>query len=125
MAFANITIPGHLPGLNEYIVAERTSKYKAAKMKRDAEDLIALCARAQLKGVQFTSPVTMLYTWIEPNCRRDKDNIAFARKFVQDALVSVGVLQGDGWKHIDYFGDEFAVCKQNPCVRVVIFDNED
>ena len=29
-----LTIPGQLPGLNEYIDAERGNKYKAATMKK-------------------------------------------------------------------------------------------
>ena len=32
-----IIIRGSLPGLNEYINAERTNKYKGAEMKRRAE----------------------------------------------------------------------------------------
>lgn len=33
-----LVIPGTLPGLNEYIAAERTNRYKAAAMKRKAEE---------------------------------------------------------------------------------------
>ena len=115
-----LTIPGNLPGLNSYIAAERTNRYKAAVMKRDTEQLISLCARQQLRGVQFTGPVTMHYTWHEPNRRRDKDNIAFARKFIQDALVGAGVLQGDGWQHIEGFTDTFKVAPKNPRICVTI-----
>lgn len=35
-----LVIPGTLPGLNEYIAAERTNRYKAAAMKREAESLV-------------------------------------------------------------------------------------
>lgn len=115
-----LTIPGTLPGLNEYIAAERSNRYKAAAMKRDTEQLITLYARSQLRGVQFTRPVMMHYSWVEPNRRRDKDNIAFARKFIQDALVRAGVLQGDGWSCIDGFADIFEVDQANPRVEVVI-----
>jgi len=115
-----LTIPGQLPGLNEYIAAERANRYKAAAMKRDAERVIGLCARSQLRGIHFTAPVTMRYTWYEPNKRRDKDNIAFARKFIQDALVAAAVLQGDGWACIRGFSDSFEVDRENPRVEVVI-----
>lgn len=113
-----LTIPGRLPGLNEYIEAERRSKYMAANMKRAAEQRIILAAKAQLRGVRFRAPVVMHYTWVEPNRRRDKDNIAFARKFVQDALVRCGVLQNDGWAEIDDFTDAFAVDRKRPRVEV-------
>jgi Holliday junction resolvase RusA-like endonuclease len=117
-----LTIPGTLPGLNEYIAAERGGggKYRAAAMKRDAEQLVGLCARSQLRGVQFSAPVTMHYTWYEPNRRRDKDNISFARKFIQDALVKAGILPGDGWACIEGFSDAFAVDPSNPRICVTI-----
>ena len=117
-----ITIPGRLPGLNDYIKAERGNKYVAAKIKRETEALIVLASRSKLRGARFHAPVTMHYCWYEPNTRRDKDNIAFARKFVQDALVGAGVLQGDGWKHIDGFTDRFFVDANTPRVEVTITD---
>ena len=70
-----------LPGLNEYISAERSNKHAAAGMKRQCEREIRLCIRAQWKGkVRFRRPVAMRYLWVEKNKRRDKDNIAFAKK---------------------------------------------
>lgn len=117
---ASFMIPGRLPGLNEYSNAERTNPKKAATMKRDAEHRIILAAKAQLRGIRFRSKVIMRYLWIEPNRRRDKDNIAFAKKFVQDALVKAGVLQNDGWDYVDGFSDKFAVDRKDPCVLVYI-----
>lgn len=104
-----LTIPGQLPGLNEYILAERGNRYAAAKMKQEAETRVCWEIKSQLKGVTFLKPVQVSYLWIEPNRRRDKDNIAFARKFIQDALVEMNVLKGDGWKHIEGFSDSFEV----------------
>ena len=104
-----LTVLGQLPGLNEYILAERGNRYAAAKMKTDAEKTICWAIKEQLKGITFLNPVNISYLWIEPNRRRDKDNIAFARKFIQDALVEMKVLKGDGWKHIEGFSDRFEV----------------
>lgn len=115
-----LVIPGKLPGLNEYIEANRRNRYLAAKMKKDAERKIMWAIRAQLHGVRFTGPIVMRYTWYEPDRKRDKDNIAFAKKFVQDSLVSAGVLKNDGWKEIENFTDEFAVDKENPRVEVLL-----
>ena len=53
-------------------------------------------------------------------CRRDRDNIAAGRKFVQDALVRCKVLQNDGWKGIAGFADDWAVDKARPRVEIVI-----
>ena len=115
-----ITIPGTLPGLNEYINAERGNRYQAASLKKQTEDMIAACIAQQLRGVRFDGPVKITYTWYEENRKRDKDNIAFAKKFVQDALVKAGVLANDGWQEIVSFSDRFKVDKDNPRVEVII-----
>lgn len=117
-----LIIPGRLPGLNEYIRSERGNRYAAAKLKRETEELIAWSIKRCLGGVIFTRPVRMRYHWYEPNTRRDKDNIAFGRKFIQDALAKAGVLKGDGWKEIDGFSDRFDVDANSPRVEVIISD---
>jgi Holliday junction resolvase RusA-like endonuclease len=119
-----ITIDGTLPGANEYINAERSNRYLAATMKRETQELIAAIARMETHGIVFEKPVKIAYRWVEPNRKRDLDNIAFARKFVQDALVSAGILTGDGWAQIVGFADEFAVDKEWPRVEITIEEVE-
>lgn len=121
-----LTIPVLLPGLNEYIDAERSykGKYKAASMKRQAQNVIGYMIRTQLRGVRFTRPVAIRYLWVEPSRRRDKDNIAFAKKFIQDALVEAGVLRNDGWSEIEGFSDDFTLDPKNPRVEVTIEEYE-
>ena len=115
-----LIIPGLLPGLNEYSTLERRNRYEAATMKRQAECVVMAEARRQLRSLRITNPVAMDYHWIERNRKRDKDNIAFAKKFIQDALVKVGVLKNDGWKEIKGFCDDFAVDKEKPRIEVEI-----
>ena len=91
-------------------------------MKNQVESEIGWQIKKQLRGVKYSKPVYIAYTWIEPNRCRDKDNIAFAKKFIQDALVRNGVLKNDGWKEIDGFGDSFEVDKKNPRIEVEISD---
>jgi len=112
-----------LPGLNEYVNAERTNKYLAAKLKAQVEATLVLVAKSQLRGVRITGPVSIHYRWIEPNARRDKDNVAFAKKFIQDSLVKAGILAGDGWSHIEGFSDAFEIDKLNPRVSITITEN--
>jgi len=119
-----LTIPGRLPGLNEYINAERSNKHKAAQMKRQAQETIGWHIKSQLPGVKIEKPVTMIYRWYEANRRRDKDNIAFARKFIQDSLVEMRVLKNDGWDEISGFVDEFAVDTANPRIEIEIMEAE-
>ena len=115
-----LVIPGVLPSLNEYIRAERGNRYHAASLKKQTEDMIAACIAQQLRGVRFDGPVKITYTWYEENRKRDKDNIAFGKKFVQDALVKSGVLANDGWQEIVSFADRFGIDKDNPRVEVTI-----
>ena len=113
------TIPGTLPGLNDYISAERGNKYAGASMKKRVQSMI-VSQVGRLPFQEFDCPVFISYTWYEPNRRRDLDNVAFAKKFIQDALVEAGVLQGDGWKHVVGFEDRFSVDKDNPRIEIQI-----
>ena len=70
-------------------------------------------------------PVVMRYLWVDGDRRRDRDNIAAGRKFVQDALVRCKVLQNDGWKEIASFADDWAVDKARPRVEIEIVETED
>lgn len=120
-----LVIPGTLPNLNDYINALDRNRHKGAMLKKQTERTIMLCAKSQLRGVSFDSPVVMRYTWYEPNRRRDKDNVSsFGRKCIQDALVRVGVLKNDGWGEIDSFSDRFFVDKKKPRVEVEIIPVE-
>ncbi|MCX7774036.1 MAG: RusA family crossover junction endodeoxyribonuclease [Clostridia bacterium] len=116
-----LVIPGALPGLNEYIAAERQHRQKAAAMKKQYEHAIILLIKTQLRGVQFSGPVRMTYTWHEKDRRRDKDNVSsMGRKIIQDAMVKAGVLSNDGWAEIDSFQDNFSVDKRNPRIEITI-----
>lgn len=86
-------IRGKLPGLNEYINAERTNKYKGAQMKRQCESVVMRSARS-LGKYRAEGPVYMIYHWYCEDRRRDKDNISsFGRKVIQDALVRAKILK--------------------------------
>ncbi len=120
-----LTVPGKLCGLNDYIAAERAHRQKGAKMKADNGDIVALAIRQCLRGVRIDHPVYMEYRWVEPNKRRDKDNVSsFGRKVIQDALVDTGVLKDDGWNYVVGFSDRFEVDKENPRIEVLIRDVE-
>ena len=116
-----LVIYGRLPGLNEYIDAERKSRYKAAKLKSDAEQLVMVCARRDLRKWRAHDAVYMRYTWYERDRRRDKDNVSgYGRKVIQDVLVKGGYLHNDGWNEIAGFSDEFRVDKSHPRIEVEI-----
>jgi Holliday junction resolvase RusA-like endonuclease len=113
------TIPGRLPGLNEYTAANRTHPKAGARAKKEAEWQVAWGVKiARLEPIE--GPVYLTFAWHEPDRRRDVDNVAFAKKFILDALVRLGILAGDGRKHVVGFTDEFHLDRIRPRVVVTI-----
>ena len=120
-----LTIKGRLPGLNEYTNECRTNPRDGAKMKRDAQDLVMWHILSQIRGLRFTKPVFLLFTFYEQDRRRDRDNVSsFARKVIQDALVKCGNLQDDGWDHVTGYMDQFEVDKKDPRIVVEFIEQE-
>lgn len=112
-----IKIPFRLPGLNEYIRVCRENRFQAAKWKEDVENGIMW----HLKG-KVTEPSHVTFVWLEPNRRRDKDNVAFAKKFILDALQKKGVLPNDNNKWITGFTDEFVYGKGEGVIMTIEAD---
>lgn len=120
-----LTIKGRLPGLNEYTTACRTNPHKGNEMKRQAQETVMWHILSTMRGVRFTRPVFLLFTFYEQDRRRDRDNVSsFARKVIQDALVKCGTLKDDGWDHVTGYLDQFEVDKQNPRIVVEFIEQE-
>lgn len=123
-----LILKGTLPGLNDYLRAERSFTRRGTKghscgndMKQECQMLIANAIRLQLKRLRIHNPVYIRYSFYEPNRKRDLDNIAgVAHKFVQDSLVKCGVLENDGWDNITGFSDQFFLDRHNPRIEIVI-----
>lgn len=114
---AKFEISGRFPSLNEYIGLCRRNRYRANAMKKRETTRAASAAR----GLDpFTRPVVVSFLWVEPNRRRDLDNVAFAKKFVLDGLVWAGVIENDNATHVVGLRDDFAYDSKDPRVEVVI-----
>ena len=125
MSNSRLVIKGRLPGLNEYTEENRKHAQKGAAMKRQAQELVMWHILSQIRDLRFTKPVFLMYTYYEPNRKRDHDNVSsFAHKVIQDALVQCGVLQGDGWLHVTGNLDLFEVDKNNPRIVVEFIEQE-
>lgn len=98
-------IPVRLPSLNEYIDKCRGNRYGGANLKKSVESNIMLILNT--RHFLIASPVHITFIWHEPNKRRDKDNVAFAKKFILDALQKAGKLVNDNNKYVKGFTDEF------------------
>lgn len=118
-------IPGRLPGLNEYIAAERAHRLHAAEIKRNCEFLIVGCIQRQLGRIRLSTPVSITYFFVEPDRRRDKSNISgYAHKVIEDSMIKAGLLSNDGWNEIENYQDIFTTDKKNPRVEVLITELE-
>lgn len=100
------TVQGRLPGLNEIVAKARYNRFAGASQKKKET---RRCAFSVMVGSvpTFTVPVRVKFRWIEPDNRRDPDNIRSGAKFILDALVELGRIPGDGRKWIKAIEDEF------------------
>lgn len=117
-------VQGKLPSLNEYTSANRTNVYLGNNMKKKTENSIIFAIRqANLPKVD-KYPIKLKITWYEPNKRRDLDNIVFATKFIQDALVKAGILENDSQRYIVCLEHTVKIDRENPRVEVIIEKTE-
>jgi len=116
-------IPGTLPSLNEYINAERSSKYAGAALKKSATESVMWITN----GLDpINTPVRISILWVCPNKRKDPDNISgFGTKALLDALVKSGIIPDDTWRYIRSIHHEFAIAKDNPRIEVTLEEVND
>ena len=109
-------LPMKLPSLNEYVNVCRTNPYKASKFKKDLERDIGIFIE-QLP--RFENPVEIHFHWIEGNKKRDLDNVAFAKKFILDAMVKYGKLKDDNRRCVTAFQDSFWYAEETKVILVI------
>ena len=106
MIIAEIDIPVKLPSLNDYVRACRSGPYAGAKMKERIQRDIGWFIR-QLPMID--GPCRINFTWTEKTRRRDLDNVSFAKKFILDEMVALGVLKDDSRRFVTGFTDSFRI----------------
>ena len=111
-------IPDQLPTLNEYISAERANRYMAAKMKRETQEFIMWHLPKLRKPIE--THVYVYFLWIRKDARADKDNVAFAKKYILDAMQERGIIKRDSWKLVTPYDRGFMVNKTNPRTVVTV-----
>lgn len=112
------TIRTELPSLNEVIDLSKTHWSKYASPKKGYTAICAAHAKQQLKPVR--KQVNIHCHWICKNKRKDKDNIAFAVKFILDGLIKAKIIPNDNWKWIGDISHSFEVDKHNVGVVVTL-----
>lgn len=102
-----------MPSLNEYINVCRANKFQASKFKKDIENDIGIFIARLPK---YENPIKIHFHWIEGNKKRDLDNVAFAKKFILDAMVKFGKLKDDNRKCVTAFSDTFSYGKDTKVI---------
>lgn len=105
-----------MPSLNDYTAACRTNAHKGGKFKHDIEEVIGWSIKQALTSKALHKPsgaVMVRFEWHEKTKKRDCDNIAFAKKFILDALVKCGVLVDDSRKYVKGFYDTIVDDKED------------
>lgn len=120
MRIQRFIIHGRLHGMNEIIAACRKNRYAGAKEKREQQAICLHAIREHWVRPVQSYPVTVSIEWVEPNTKRDPDNISAAKKFIFDALQDAGILRSDSMKEVGKIRESFAVDKASPRVRVTI-----
>lgn len=116
-----LVITGRLPSLNEYIDRCRRNRYAGAKFKRQFQEYVEW--QIKIAKIEKVKKVNIIYNFYEKNKRRDKDNISsFARKVINDALQSSGVLENDNWECVGSLTDRFYTDRENPRIEVEIYE---
>ena len=121
MAVYRAEILMKLPSLNTYINACRSNRFQGGKMKKDLENDIGVFIA---KLPRFEKPVRIHFHWVEGNKRRDLDNVAFAKKFILDALVKNGKLKDDNRKCVTAFTDTFEYSNETKVILEIMEGEE-
>jgi len=124
MSHPVLTIKGELTDLNSYIRVERGNKYAAAGVKQAETSRVYIECKVQ-KIPKQKKGVFIIFQWYAKDQKKDKDNVAFAKKFILDGLVLAGVLESDRWDFISGFLDVFYVDSENPRVEITFCQDPD
>lgn len=114
----HFTIYGRLDSLNDYTKACRANRYGANTMKKRNEAKVYEGIKRAGLSKADKYPINLYIIWYEPNRRRDIDNVTFATKFIQDALVKAGILEDDSQKYIVGVFHRVLVDRDNPRIEV-------
>ena len=117
-----IVIPNDITiSLNLILDLAKTHWSKYYAMQQNLINVIYYYVKAQKIEPIITYPVRIKFNYFCASKRRDCDNISASKKFILDALVKAGILQGDGWKETcGGFEDNFYIDNTNPRIEITI-----
>jgi hypothetical protein len=103
------------PNLNEY----RNMHYRELdKQKKEWEKIVYWIVKEQ-KIKPVSGPIRLTYRfWFKDRREHDPDNYACCAKFLNDGLVSAGILQRDNFDHIPQFRVEQGGINKQPYIMI-------
>jgi len=116
------TIVGELTDLNAYLKALNSYRLIGSKIKREETERVTYEVKFAKIPSPTRYPIRITYRWYSKDNRKDIDNVAFSKKFVNDGMVMAGLLPNDSRKFISGFSDEFYIDSKNPRVEVEIYE---
>ena len=115
--YIKITLKGIQYDWNKVLELMGRSPFKHAAWKKSQE---ALISSQLLKTPKITYRAKYVYSWFEPNRRKDPGNIAGSEKLIADALQKCGIIENDGWDQISGIEHRFSIDKENPRLELEI-----
>lgn len=118
MMTVSFLVRGKFPTLNDLLREHGVSPHAYNATKKRCQNAVAAAVR-QYKLPAFRT-ASLKYELLERNKRRDPSNVAAAAvKFIEDALVGMAVLPGDGWSVIQGIRVEWSLESfQGVCVTI-------
>jgi Holliday junction resolvase RusA-like endonuclease len=115
-------IPGRLSSQNEVIRNAAYNRYGGGAQRKKEKNRCYWSILEQMNGKRFTSPVTISFTWIEPNSKRDLDNISGGgQKVLIDSLVMAKVIPNDTRQWVKGISHSFPPPdKANPRIEITV-----
>lgn len=116
------TIQGRLPGLNDFKSSARGRPWwKCQQVKEEAMTSVAWDLQ-RFHVPKFTKPVIIKFKWIEPNARRDRDNVAGGgAKVILDAMKHMEIIKNDSRRWVlDCRHDTSQIDKARPRIEIEI-----
>lgn len=104
---SEFTIPMEMISLNEYINAERSNKFIAAKIKKESTEISKLYSKS-IK-LDREKQYDLEIHWHTKDKRKDSDGVFFSVKFILDGItdkkdklgnITLGILPNDTYRYI-------------------------
>lgn len=113
-----VKLPFKLYTLNEYIHEFNKSRWGANTIKQNSTKKCV----PFFSGKKFKTPIEVEILWVLKDRRKDFDNVAFAKKFIFDAMVDAGSIPNDTQKYVTGTRGEHITVGLEECVLIKIFE---